>query len=1279
MADQIQSLKDLAKLISGDVTEKLGLSSDSSVLRLLMKELQALSSSNNFLARIVEKKEEKPASQPPPQAESKIDVSRTSSSIAPSPELPQQAEPEFDISKLPSVFSASLKSAIGDLLKSQATANAEAPTNEPKSELEKVEKPKDVRIIGFDEQAIKALGLSEILGKPVDNLVKTLGGFKKGFEGIAKGFADAKNGEGLLSSLLPAGILPILGGAVAILGGVGALVAAFNSDTEAKGTLEAIGKGGLKGGLLVIAKKLFGASIKTVLKKIPIIGTIISYGFAWQRFSKGDTFGGIVDLISGTVQLLDIVAPGLGTILSTGVDVFQAVMDHKGGGSSAEASGKKTGFLMGWIKTIKDDVVTKIKELPVIGDFIKIGGFLADGKNEQALEELTKMIPALHWIKTIVRSKTALTVAGATLTTAGNILTVMGDWMSEKITKVFSPILSFFTKNEKSALAEAEKLGEKVIPKAKGILTPIKDAIIGFGSKILTHLKTIFSPLINVFEQLGEDLVKKGNWIFGKAKGLLTPIGEGIEKLGRSLTGHLRNVFNPVKNFFLDIGENILKKGTWLLDKAKGLLNPLGEGIEKLGKTLTEHLQSVFNPVKNFFLDIGNSILKKGSGILDSAKGLLSPLTEGIEKLGKTVLENLDKMFTPIKTFVKDVVKNLSARASSFIAPITEIVEKIGSRLFSIGDKVFKVFKGTFTSMFSAAAGATVEGVAGKSLLGKLAGFLPKFLGKMTSFLKKVPFIGSIISIGSLGARLMGSDGPDYVGAAIEALSIISGIFLPGTGISLGLDILNGILDSKAEAGEDGKKKSKLDILGKWASDAGDWLYEKLVKVPYIGPMIEVGKLIATDPIGALKALGDTFPVLGSVVNMFESTFPSLFQGDTSSVGFTDIGLEIAKWAYNKVKDWPVVGPLVRAFATFASDPIGVLKTLGTSFPIVNKILSFFDIKSEKTAAGLVFAENVSSASFNFSTVFDRFGTWVWEKILNFPIIGTLLKGLQEFAGDPIGVLRGLGESIPVIKNMLSFFDTKTELKLPDISFQFKNPFNELNDKVTKKVKDWWDKATGAISELNPFKDKEKEISIPKANTEVKKEEEKNVASPTESNSTLAPPLGNQSSPQSSIQVPSRRGGQITPAAPPQNKGVTGKFGDGVIDPNGGLLVSSPKAGSLYQLNKQDSVVAAPMVENKFKTSTTPSFGKAEAILERIAANTATSNQNISNLITGFNNLAKALEKTLGESAKIPVVVNNGSNQGPMQPSVYQYANAGNDTISSFRALTVEGARFRPA
>jgi hypothetical protein len=127
---------------------------------------------------------------------------------------------------------------------------------------------------------------------------------------------------------------------------------------------------------------------------------------------------------------------------------------------------------------------------------------------------------------------------------------------------------------------------------------------------------------------------------------------------------------------------------------------------------------------------------------------------------------------------------------------------------------------------------------AGK-LLGK--GFMGKIfnaLKPLAKILKKIPLIGSIISIGFAIYRFMNGD---TVGGVIDVLSALTGLLnlIPGGSfiaipLSIGLDILNAWLDAKTEGAKD-KNAAKLDILGDMAKSIGKWIWDNALWLPVIG------------------------------------------------------------------------------------------------------------------------------------------------------------------------------------------------------------------------------------------------------------------------------------------------------------------------------------------------------------------------------------------------------------------------------------------------------------
>ena len=103
-----------------------------------------------------------------------------------------------------------------------------------------------------------------------------------------------------------------------------------------------------------------------LLKRIPIIGTLISVGFAISRFKNNDNVGAVIDVLSGLVGLLDLVVPGLGFGLSLGLDLLNAFLDVKAGGSSAEASKKKSTILMDMAKSVGKWIWDKRTHIPIL-------------------------------------------------------------------------------------------------------------------------------------------------------------------------------------------------------------------------------------------------------------------------------------------------------------------------------------------------------------------------------------------------------------------------------------------------------------------------------------------------------------------------------------------------------------------------------------------------------------------------------------------------------------------------------------------------------------------------------------------------------------------------------------------------------------------------------------------------------------------------------------------------------------------------------------------------
>jgi hypothetical protein len=90
---------------------------------------------------------------------------------------------------------------------------------------------------------------------------------------------------------------------------------------------------------------------KTLLKRIPILGSVVGLGFAVDRAIKGDYTGAAMEAGSAGLGLLDLVVPGLGTGLSLAADAGIAARDISRAGTITPTSIDDTAMATGGIVT----------------------------------------------------------------------------------------------------------------------------------------------------------------------------------------------------------------------------------------------------------------------------------------------------------------------------------------------------------------------------------------------------------------------------------------------------------------------------------------------------------------------------------------------------------------------------------------------------------------------------------------------------------------------------------------------------------------------------------------------------------------------------------------------------------------------------------------------------------------------------------------------------------------------------------------------------------------
>lgn len=134
-------------------------------------------------------------------------------------------------------------------------------------------------------------------------------------------------------------------------------------------------KGLGKGALGKMVGKI-GKFLLKNLKKIPIIGNLISIGFAVKAFMDGDIVSGVLNTLGALTGLLHLIPGGsiVATPLSIGIDILDAWLDVKAeGNTGAERSASKMNILKDMASKIGAWLKPKVKYVPLLRGLFDLG------------------------------------------------------------------------------------------------------------------------------------------------------------------------------------------------------------------------------------------------------------------------------------------------------------------------------------------------------------------------------------------------------------------------------------------------------------------------------------------------------------------------------------------------------------------------------------------------------------------------------------------------------------------------------------------------------------------------------------------------------------------------------------------------------------------------------------------------------------------------------------------------------------------------------------------
>lgn len=371
----------------------------------------------------------------------------------------------------------------------------------------------------------------------------------------------------------------LLGGLLLLLGGAGALIMGLLTEGPFKGALKMLSKIGISGGIKMLVggikglietfskfvaspfettkkflgKGFMGRIIKAlkpfakILKKIPIIGNIISIGFAISRFMDNDAVGGVIDVLSALTGLLNLIPGGtfIAVPLSIGLDMLNSWLDSKTEGAENKNTAKMD-ILKDMAKSVGDWIWKNALWLPVIGGFKRWGMAYDAFNNGDIMEGLKQFGLGI------------LSFGGMGPIIMG-IETLMGFFGDKEEKKDLKPSTSWFGKIKEWVQNKLKKLPSFLRKPLEwfGIIDDSSESEPNMGSsqKIDIGQKIVewFSGLWGKMTPMLENIGKWFSGLWEKIKEFLgsdfvTGIIENVKNIATSVMSVITNIFDTLKN-----------------------------------------------------------------------------------------------------------------------------------------------------------------------------------------------------------------------------------------------------------------------------------------------------------------------------------------------------------------------------------------------------------------------------------------------------------------------------------------------------------------------------------------------------------------------------------------------------------------------------------------------------------------------------------------------------------------------------------------------------------
>lgn len=395
----------------------------------------------------------------------------------------------------------------------------------------------------------------------------------------------------------------LVGGVALVAAAVPTIIASLFQKIGPLGdALKILGKTGLLTGLKLLTKTVAKAFALPILKRLPIIGSLINFYFAYKEFKANRIAAGVLELIGGILNFV----PGVGTILSIGVDILKAFLDSKGmfdeGGSLSNKNA--VGTILGWGKAIGKWIWDNALWIPIIGG-VKRLGMAYDAFSAGSYGEGIKQV--------VLGIASFIPLAGPLITGAEMLLGFLTGKKDEP-------------KDVKASGSWVDGIKKWIISKLDVLPWWMKRPLEWFG--ILPEGSSgeqtgmVASALDGA--KKGFDGTKKfiGN-IWDKVKG---PMGDSVD----AVKGFAINTWEKTKEFSANAWDTVTEQAPKIWESIKSASASAWEKSKEIGSSMMSGIKDMASKAQDFVAEWAPSVLLTIKSVTDKAMEVLSSIAKTI-------------------------------------------------------------------------------------------------------------------------------------------------------------------------------------------------------------------------------------------------------------------------------------------------------------------------------------------------------------------------------------------------------------------------------------------------------------------------------------------------------------------------------------------------------------------------------------------------------------------------------------------------------------------------